>query len=878
MREGTGTSYRALLFLLGILLSACGFGQEQSRDLVLTRVGTKASLPVYTGSHALIVGVNKYANLGKDAQLRYAVNDAKGMRDTLVDYYGFPAENVTVLLDDEATLKNIYEALDQLSNRAKVLTDDRVLVYFSGHGQTVRGTDGADRGFLIPHDAKVDLSNPGDIRPFEATSLPMQELWNRLDPSPAKHIAVIADACFSGLLTKPRSLFEENPLAAFLTMPARQAVSAGGKGQKTWETDANRHGVFTFNLLSEMRKRAKEKQRVFTMLDLFSSIQSKVLVDSKNRQIPQINQFFTEGQMLFFTTGDKPAPDKPPVGGAVVTTDPGKKPEIAKLSVKSNPAGAKVFVDDEEIGETPLTKEYEVDKNRKIEVRLELEGYEVRKKTVELRPKRETKIDERLKKIPVPPKPKPAKLVVVTSPAGASLSIDGQDIGNSPLQKEIEVPGNKSVIVRMSLEGYETAERAVELRPGRESKITVTLVKQPDRPKKTTLEIVTTPPGADISVDGVPLGKSPVTYSVESLSPTTISVRASLAGHAVAEQSTTLEPGSASKLEIALKKVGVVEPPKVGAFNLRSTVMVRHSGPIRNVQFSPDGTKVAITGQDNALTIYDVRSGSKLREFTEPVTAFLRLSSDWRYLMYIYLQLRGTSGNLSVMVQELDNPNSAKVFSAAMGVASVLNFASATGGQLVVCGQGAGGRAAIAIMDLESGKSDSFEISGRLQGARASSDGNTIAVFRDPMSLGQDTNLFLLRGKDREDRQQVRLIDSNVGQGLFFSQTNEAVAINAGMRTSATASNQRGLKVFEARDGKMRFSSRRHVAIGFMAGGTRLLGWSEAQGGSIELFDAVSGASLGAQKSPRPWLSDDGNLIAVPVIGGFEVSGISAAK
>src|SRR5688572_1578154 len=137
-------------------------------------------------------------------------------------------------------------------------------------------------------------------------------------------------------------------------MTARHAIVAGGKGQKTWETDEHKHGVFTFNLLSELRKRAKDKQRVFSMLDLFASIQDPVVRMSKGRQVPQINQFFTEGQMLFFAAGDKKAPD-------VIGTDPDvPKQGKATLLVKSNPAGATVYVDGEEIGEAPLNKVYEL--------------------------------------------------------------------------------------------------------------------------------------------------------------------------------------------------------------------------------------------------------------------------------------------------------------------------------------------------------------------------------------------------------------------------------------------------------------------------------------------------------------------------------------
>lgn len=861
-----------LLLCLSLLAGISG-AQETSRDLVLTRVSAPAGLPVYTGSHALIVGVNKYPNLPKSVQLKYAVNDAEGMRQTLVDFYGFPASNVTVLTDEKATLKGILQALDDLSDRNVIKPDDRILIYFSGHGQTVRASDGSDRGFLIPHDAKVSLENPNDIAPYEATSLPMQEVWNRLDASPAKHVAVIADACFSGLLTRPRSMFwdEANPLAAYLTMSSRQAIAAGGKGQKTWETDEKRHGIFTFNLITELRKRAQEKQRVFSMIDLFSSIQDKVVRDSKGRQIPQINQFFTEGQMLFFAAGEKSSSGEYK-GPDPKNNNPDKKPEIAKLSVKSNPSGAKVMVDGVHMGETPFTKEYEIDKNQKIKVALELDGYELREKQVELKPKRETKVDEKLKKLKEPPKAKPAKLTIVTSPAGAVIKVDGEEIGSSPLSKSLEIAGDKSVTIEAVLAGYEAAERVVDLKSGKETKLTITLVREPEKPKKATLEVVTEPKGAEITIDGIVQGKAPITYSQDLLAPVSVSIKASLTGYEIAEQTATLDPGVPAKVTITLKKKGtVVTPPVQGAVSLNRKANMSYSGVVRTVQFSPDGSKVAVTGQDNLITIFDANSGQKLKDVKEPVNGFVRMSSDWKSLLYIYLALGGDGGTITVMVQDIADANSAKVYSANMGPITALNYAYSENGHLIICGQGAGGVGGVCIMDLSTGKSDSFQISGRLQGGVVSPDRNTVAVFRDPNSAAQDTNLVLMRGKTREDTQQVRLLDSNVGQKIVFAQSSDVVAVNGGRRVSNTSATQRGLKVYETRDGRLRFSSTRHVAIGFMAGGSRLLAWSEAQGGSIELFDAVSGANLGAQKSARPWLSDDGRSLLVPVSGGFDL-------
>ena len=53
---------------------------------------------------ALIIGINNYQSAPK---LKTAVSDATGIRDVLLDRYGFKADHVKVLLDADATRSHI---------------------------------------------------------------------------------------------------------------------------------------------------------------------------------------------------------------------------------------------------------------------------------------------------------------------------------------------------------------------------------------------------------------------------------------------------------------------------------------------------------------------------------------------------------------------------------------------------------------------------------------------------------------------------------------------------------------------------------------------------------------------------------------------------
>src|SRR5689334_16530152 len=157
---------RRLIFLFAILgivtlvVSAPARAQQTKSLAVVPRTGALANETVYTNSFAVIIGVGKYQNLPKDKQLEFAANDATDLRDLLVASYGFLPDNITTLTDEQATKQVIEQALASLGNGDRIKETDRVLVFFSGHGQTVARSGGGETGFLIPFDANVDLDHP----------------------------------------------------------------------------------------------------------------------------------------------------------------------------------------------------------------------------------------------------------------------------------------------------------------------------------------------------------------------------------------------------------------------------------------------------------------------------------------------------------------------------------------------------------------------------------------------------------------------------------------------------------------------------------------------------------------------------------------------
>ena len=61
----------------------------------------------YDEHFALIIGINKYDSLN---DLEYAVNDAKSIKEVLIQKFSYKEENITLLLDKQATKDGIMDA------------------------------------------------------------------------------------------------------------------------------------------------------------------------------------------------------------------------------------------------------------------------------------------------------------------------------------------------------------------------------------------------------------------------------------------------------------------------------------------------------------------------------------------------------------------------------------------------------------------------------------------------------------------------------------------------------------------------------------------------------------------------------------------------
>ena len=270
---------------------------QQLRKSQLTSQTTSLNRDdIYDDSWAVIIGIDKYKY---SDQLNYAVKDAEAVKDMLINKFDFPEDNIKYLVNEEATLSEIKLALDDISTSAD--ENDRILVFYSGHGETIQGIDGTEKGYIIPYEGKQKKAY--------ATGLAMDEILTISMLSKSKHMLFLMDACYSGLMTqqfkglaKPT---EEGYLTKVANESARQIITAGGREEQVIERDEWQHSAFTKNLLEglETWEADYNDDGCITADELSSYLREHVTEDSDFQQTPQDGRFRNSGggEFVFFS-------------------------------------------------------------------------------------------------------------------------------------------------------------------------------------------------------------------------------------------------------------------------------------------------------------------------------------------------------------------------------------------------------------------------------------------------------------------------------------------------------------------------------------------------------------------------------------------------
>jgi uncharacterized caspase-like protein len=250
---------------------------------------------------AVVVGINDYPHLPK---LKYAVNDAKEFHRLLVEKNGVPAENITLLINDQASLKNLRSTLGTKLKTAAA-SNDMVIIFFAGHGATERDAMSADgdglEKYLLPWE-----TDPADLY---STAMPMREIAYIFGRIRADRLIFIADACYSGAsggrtisVTGARANITDGFLDRITIGRGKVIITASAANEVSVEKDDLQHGVFSYYLLEGLRGAADtDRDGTITVDEAYRYVSEKVPRATGQEQHP-VKKGSIEGSLVLSIT------------------------------------------------------------------------------------------------------------------------------------------------------------------------------------------------------------------------------------------------------------------------------------------------------------------------------------------------------------------------------------------------------------------------------------------------------------------------------------------------------------------------------------------------------------------------------------------------
>ncbi len=237
----------AFLFAMTIVMNgnSCR-AQGLSATAAKGAAGTVINKPV-RDKWALIVGISEFGN-DKIPKLKYATKDARDFYNYLTKEAHFAPDHVRILLDEKATQRRIMSELGSKFLARMARPDDMIVLFFSTHGSPSQ-MDLRGKNYIVAAD-----SDPEDLF---ATGIEMQKVLESIQSRVlSDRVLLVLDACHSGSAnTQGKGLMRSGNFdAASLSEGSGQMVICSSQpDEQSWESKRYENGVFTKNLLENLR-------------------------------------------------------------------------------------------------------------------------------------------------------------------------------------------------------------------------------------------------------------------------------------------------------------------------------------------------------------------------------------------------------------------------------------------------------------------------------------------------------------------------------------------------------------------------------------------------------------------------------------------------
>jgi uncharacterized caspase-like protein len=316
----------------------------QNGETVVDSQGAQQIL--YRQSYALLIGVSDYTAGWPD--LPGVREDIAAVEKVLKQH------NFTVTKVSDPDRKKLDVALEKFINDYGLDEGNRLLIYFAGHGYTIKKKYGGEMGYIVP----VDAPNPHvDNKGFLRKAMSIEEFGlfaRRID---SKHAIFIFDSCFAGSIF-PKTRAIPASISDKTSNPVRQFITSGSADEEVPDVS-----VFRQHLVDALSGEGDSNNDGYiTGSELGLFLEDKVVNDSNNTQHPQYGKIrdsrLNKGDFVFILPQKKSSMEAARKDNR--TTGGSKQAELMfwdTIKNSSNPADFRAYLTRYPYGEfAPLAK------------------------------------------------------------------------------------------------------------------------------------------------------------------------------------------------------------------------------------------------------------------------------------------------------------------------------------------------------------------------------------------------------------------------------------------------------------------------------------------------------------------------------------------
>lgn len=214
---------------------------------------------------ALVIGISDYS--GTSSDLNYCDDDAYEVYNTLVNVYGFPSNNIVLLIDSDATDANIRAGIDWLISNSG--PDSIVVFAYSGHGSR----------------SNTDVDGDGEradecIIPWELSRIWDGELANLFSQLTSNKVWISFDSCYAGGMNDPG-----------ITGPGKVVTMACAENELSYESSSIENGYYTYLMVELGMRQGKADANadgIVTVEEAFTYCKNE-MPKYNRRQKPQMS-------------------------------------------------------------------------------------------------------------------------------------------------------------------------------------------------------------------------------------------------------------------------------------------------------------------------------------------------------------------------------------------------------------------------------------------------------------------------------------------------------------------------------------------------------------------------------------------------------------